>query len=161
MMHENHALLNKLFTALDKHDHEAMASCYHEDAHFRDIAFDLQDRKQIHSMWAMTCETDISVQFEILEANDHTGRVKLVDTYTFRASKAPPRRVRNAIDSSFVFENGLILRQDDDCDPKAWARSALGGIAGFIGGRIRLARSYTANRLLAAFVAKHPEYSSR
>lgn len=153
-MHPNAARLNKLFTALDMHDHEAMASCYHKDAHFRDIAFDLKGIEQIHSMWRMICSTDIRVWFEILAANDRTGWVRLVDAYTFDASKSPPRRgrrVRNAIESRFTFEDGLILSHDDDCDPKAWARSALGnGIKGFIAGRVRLARSRTAMSMLKA-----------
>jgi hypothetical protein len=164
-MPDTAALLDKLFTSLDKHDDRAMASCYHDSAHFRDIAFDLDGRKQIHSMWAMICDGDIRVQFEILEANDRFGRVKLVDTYTFGTSKdslRPGRPIRNSIESSFIFKDGLILRHDDDCDPKAWAKSALAnGFIGFFAGRIRLLRSHKARSLLAAFVAKHPEYRSR
>jgi hypothetical protein len=162
-VHANRILLSRLFTALGEHDHATMASCYHVDAHFRDIAFDLEGRMQIHSMWHMICSGDIEVDFEIVEADKLGGHARLVDTYTFGASQKPPkpgRRVRNAIESRFQFEDGLILRHDDDCDPKAWARSALGrGIAGFLAGRIRFLRSRKARALLAAFVDSHPEYS--
>lgn len=161
-MHANAALLDKLFTALGKHDHPTMASCYHPDAYFRDIAFDLQGRKSIHSMWHMICDGDIRVEFEILDADDFAGHVSLVDNYTFGASKKPPRpgrHVRNAIESRFLFEDGWIKSHEDDCDPKKWARSALGpGIAGFLAGRLRFLRSRKAGALLAAFVETHPEY---
>jgi hypothetical protein len=161
-MHANATLLNKLFTALGAHDHATMASCYHPDAHFRDIAFDLQGRKPIHSMWHMICSGDIRVEFEIVQADDRVGRVSLIDAYTFGASRnplKPGRPIRNAIESRFLFEDGMIRRQDDDCDPKQWARSALGdGIAGFLAGRLRFLRSRKAKAKLAAFVETHPEY---
>lgn len=162
-MHANAALLHKLFTALQKLDHATMASCYHPRARFRDIAFDLHGREPIHDMWRMICSGDIKVKFEVVEADDLGGRAKLIDTYTFGASKDPPkpgRPVRNAIESRFQFEDGLILRQDDDCDAKGWARQALGdGIVGLLAGRIRLLRSRKAKAKLAAFVEAHPEYS--
>jgi hypothetical protein len=161
MMHDNAALLDRLFTALDKHDHATMASCYREHAHFHDIAFDLHGRTRIHSMWHMICSGDIRVEFEILEADDCTGLVRLVDTYTFDASKIPHRkgrRVRNAIESRFTFKDGLILGHDDHCDPKAWAKSAIGGILGFVAGRVRLLRTHRANAMLADFVKARPQY---
>lgn len=160
-MHANSALLHKLFTSLGDHDHEAMASCYHPDARFRDIAFDLEGRGEIHDMWRMICSGDIAVEYEVLDADDRSGRAALVDTYTFGASKDPPqegRRVRNPIRSTFRFEDGLIVRQDDECDAKSWARQALGGgLAGFLAGRIRFLRSRKAKQKLADFVAAHPD----
>lgn len=157
-MHANAALLDKLFTALDRHDHETMASCYHPDAAFRDIAFDRRGRGEIHDMWRMICHNDIRVKFEIVDADDIAGRVRLIDVYTFGASKNPPdpgHRVVNAIESRFRFEGGLIRRHDDRCDAKDWARQALGeGIAGFLAGRIRLLRSRKAREKLDAFLAQ-------
>ena len=67
MMHDNAALLDRLFTALDKHDHVTMASCYREHAHFRDIAFDLVGRTRIHSMWHMICSGDIRADWRRAE----------------------------------------------------------------------------------------------
>jgi hypothetical protein len=87
--------------------------------------------------------------------------VRLVDKYTFDASKIPHRkgrRVRNEIESRFTFKDGLILGHDDHCDPKAWAKSAIGGILGFVAGRVRLLRSHRANAMLADFVKAHPQY---
>jgi ketosteroid isomerase-like protein len=158
-MHRNAEILSRLFTALDAHDHVAMASCYCEDAHFRDIAFDLHGRERIHAMWRMVCGGDIRASFEILEADDKGGRVRLVDDYTFGASTNPPkagRPVHNVIDSDFVFRQQHILRQEDHCDPKAWAQAAIGtGFRGFVAGHFRFARNREANKLLAASIEAH------
>ena len=67
-------------------DHEAMASCYHSSATFEDIAFDLRGVRQIHAMWHMICERDIRVTFEVLDADEHNGRVNVVDDYTFSST---------------------------------------------------------------------------
>lgn len=160
-MNTNAALLQRLFTALDQHDHPTMAACYHSEATFRDIAFDLRGRKQIHSMWHMICEGDIRATFEVVHANDREGRVKLLDTYTFGASKdpaTPGRPVRNAVDSRFLFRDGVIVEHRDLCDAREWARSALGGFVGFVAGRARPLRSWKAGQKLNAFVGRHPEY---
>jgi ketosteroid isomerase-like protein len=154
--HPNEALLTRLFTALGKKDHAAMASCYHVDAVFRDIAFSLQGREKIHEMWRLICHGDIRVTFVVVEADDHKGRVKLIDSYTFHSLEdpsGPGNPVVNAIESRFEFEGGEILRQDDYCDAKDWARQALGGgIKSFLAGRIRLLRIPTAKAKLARFL---------
>jgi len=160
-MHANADLLQRLYTALDRHEHNTMADCYHPEARFRDIAFDLQGIKKIHSMWHMISETDIRAKFEVVDATDRTGRVKLVDTYTFGAKKDPPRKgrpVRNVIESQFVFEGGRIKDHHDFCDPKEWARQAMGGPLGYLAGRIHFLRWLAATLKLRAFVKKHPEY---
>ena len=156
-MHPNAALLHRLFNALNQHEHRTMASCYHSDATFRDIAFKLRNRTEIHSMWHMICEGDIRATFEVVHANDQDGRVKLVDSYTFGATKEPPkpgRPVRNVVDSRFLFQDGLIVQHHDFCDAREWARLALGGTKGFFAGRMRLLRSWKAGQMLKAFVDK-------
>jgi ketosteroid isomerase-like protein len=161
-MHANAALLDKLFTALVRRDPEAMAACYRADARFRDIAFDLESSKEIADMWRMICgdEVDMKVlEREIVEADDRSGRVRIVESYAFGASKDPPRkgvRITNAIVSRFEFEDGRIRGQVDSCDEKLWAGQALGrGIKGFLAGRFRPLRSAVANRKLAKFVRTH------
>jgi hypothetical protein len=158
-MHPNHVLLSRLHDALGSHDAATMAACYHPEARFRDIAFDLHGRQAIHDMWRMICSGDIAVEFEVVEADDRSGRVRLVDVYTFGASRDPPRagrRVRNEIESRFEFEDGRIRRHRDVCDAREWARQALGrGPVGILAGRIRLLRSRKARAKLAAFIAAH------
>ena len=97
-MHDNRALLTQLYTALGHHDHATMAACYHRDATFRDIAFDLKERAEIHTMWHMICSGDIKVEFELLDADDHSGRVDLIDTYTL-ADRSRTRSVRGSADA--------------------------------------------------------------
>lgn len=161
-MHPNAALLHKLFTALAAHDPLTIASCYHPKAHFRDIAFDLRGVDDIYDMWRMVCreETDIKVDFDVVEANDRDGRARLVEDYRIGASNAPPRPgrpVHNEIESNFEFEDGLIRGQIDDCDPKAWARQAMKNrIMGYLAGRIRLMRSLGARKKLREFRAENP-----
>ena len=127
-MHPNHALLDRLFTALDRHDHAAIAACYAPDARFRDIAFDLRGREGIHDMWRMICSSDIRVTFQILHADDYEGSASLVETYTFGASEhplRPGRRIRNEINSRLTFAGGLIASHDDDCDARVWPEFAV------------------------------------
>jgi hypothetical protein len=160
-MHQNAALLSRLFTALDQHDHTTMASCYHPDATFRDIAFDLAGQRRIHAMWHMVSESDIRVAVEHVEAGEREGYARFVDTYTFgagRGSGRPGRLVRNPIEARFWFEGEQIIRELDSCDARAWASAALGGASGFLAGRVRLLRSAVARSKLDAFIERHPEY---
>ena len=160
-MHPNAELLQRLFSALDRHDHWAMAACYHPEATFRDIAFDLRGRRQIHSMWHMICEGDIRVKFKVAHADDHEGRLRLVDTYTFGAIRLAAKRgrlVRNVVTCQLRFRDGLIIEHRNTCDARAWAKAALGGPIGFFAGRMRFLRSWKARRNLRDFVEKRSEY---
>lgn len=155
MNHANAELLQRLFTGLMLHDHEKMATCYHEQATFTDIAFDLRGSKAIHTMWHMISETDLRATFRVTQANDQSGTVKLVDDYTFSSTGRP---VHNVIESHFRFKDGLIKEQQDSCDARLWGATALGGLGGFLAGRLRPLRSYKARQLLRSFIEKHPEY---
>jgi ketosteroid isomerase-like protein len=150
-MHPNGLLLRRLFTALDAHDHPTMAACYAPAASFRDIAFDLEGKPDIHGMWQMICErSDIRATFEVVHADDGEGRVALVDHYTFSDTKF---KVRNVIDARFRFENGLIVQHHDHCDARAWAAMAFhGGVRGFLAGRFRFVRSRAAKAKLKTFM---------
>jgi SnoaL-like domain len=154
-MHANAVLLQQLFNGLNHHDHHKMAACYHLDATFQDIAFDLRGRKQIHAMWHMICDGDIRATFDVVDADDHSGQVKLVDDYTFSSTG---RAVHNIIDSHFRFRSGLIVEHHDHCDPRAWASMALGGISGFFAGRLQFLRSRKAKEMLEKFIEHHRQY---
>jgi ketosteroid isomerase-like protein len=154
-MHAHSEVLTRLFTALDRHDHEAMAACYAENATFRDIAFTLEGRKRIHAMWHMICDGDIKTKFKIEEVDDRTAFVTVVDDYTFRAKG---RKVHNEIQSRFRFRDGSIVEQQDSCDSRKWASMAIGGLGGFLAGRIPLLRGAKARRALDAFIETHPQY---
>jgi ketosteroid isomerase-like protein len=147
-VHSSAKLVEQLYRSLDRHDFQAMADCYHPSACFRDIAFDLEGKEQIRSMWQMICAGDIRATFEIVRADEASAVAKLVDEYTMSKSR---RRVRNAIESRFRFQDGLILEHHDFCDARAWAAAAIGGIGGFFVGRLRFLRAWGANAKLRRF----------
>ena len=147
--HPNAAVLRRLFTSLDRHDDAAIAECYAPTATFRDIAFDLHGKDRIHGMWQMICRGDIKVTIESVEADDLTGRARIVDEYTFSDTG---RRVRNVIETRVRFDNGLIVEHRDECDPRRWASMALGGVSGWIAGRSRFLRQKKAHGKLERFL---------
>jgi ketosteroid isomerase-like protein len=160
-MHDNVALLKKLFAALGRRDHEAIASCYAEDAHFRDIAFSLSGKARIHDMWRMICEGGSAIEvrdFGVIEADDRRGRAWVVEHYMFPRRKSRHRvPVDNVISSTFRFRYGKIVGQKDHCDAKEWARQAMGeGLMGFLAGRFRPLRAVGAKRKLAKFMKSPP-----
>lgn len=157
-MHPNEHLLTKLFSCLNAHDHDGMAECYADDATFQDIAFDLKNKEQIHAMWRMACldnkagvKSDIAATVKELSANDSTGRVVVIDDYTFRDTG---RKVHNQIVSQFEFRRGKIIKQTDACDAAAWARQAIGGFQGYVAGHIGFIRRGKAMKKLKS---EHPE----
>ena len=152
-MHPNGVLLQRLFAALNRHDHSAMTACYHPEATFHDIAFDLIGRDRIGQMWRMICKGDIKATVDGIQADDKNGRTNLVDTYSFGEKKLP---VRNVIESRFKFQDGLIIEQRDSCDARGWAKQAVGGVPGFLAGRIHFLRSLMANKKLDKFIRDFP-----
>jgi len=160
-------LIARLFAALDEHNAEAMAACYQTDkVSFHDIAFDIHEKLRLYGMWRMICEGEsgIRVSVKSIEADDLRGEARIVDTYQFgkdtKTGKAG-RPVVNEITSRFRFRDGLIEEQTDFCDARAWAAQAIGGIVGWLAGRLRLLRSLAANRKLRRFLQEYPVPPSR
>ncbi len=150
-LHPNAALLEKLYSSLDQRLDAVMADCYHPEATFHDIAFDLKGKNQIRLMWRMICSGDIRTTFKVTEANEEGGTVQAIDNYTFTETG---RRVSNRIESRFRFRDGLIFEHRDRCDPKEWAKAALGGVLGFFAGRFHFLRAWKAREKLRRFAAK-------
>jgi ketosteroid isomerase-like protein len=160
-MHPNAALIERLFTALDRHDAAAMASCYSDGVIFRDIAFHIAGKPRLYGMWRMICEGEsgLRVTIRTIEADDRSGQARIVDVYQFgRDTKngKEGRPVVNEITSHFTFRGGLIEEHFDSCDERAWADQAIGGPAGWLAGHSRLARAISANRKLDRFLHEHP-----
>ena len=132
-----------------------MAECYHPDAQFEDIAFNLRGKKQIHAMWHMISQTDLRTSFKVLEADDQTGSVDVVDEYTFGDTG---RRVHNVIRSDVRFRDGLIIQHHDSCNALKWAAQALGPAKGVVAWLIPATRRARAKKKIDAFIASHPEY---
>jgi ketosteroid isomerase-like protein len=155
-MHPHAALVEKLYTGLDRKDHQVMASCYHPEATFQDIAFTLRGKQRIHAMWHMIAGTDLRASFTLLHVDDQTAAVNLIDEYTFRDTG---RRVHNVIRSDFRFRDGLISEHRDSCDSLRWGIQALGPIKGTLSWLVPAIRRAKANAKLEAFIAEHPEYA--
>ena len=85
-----------------------------------------------------------------IEADDRSGRARIVDEYTFSDTKLP---VVNPIESRFRFENGRIAEHRDACDARQWAEQAIGGVKGWLAGRVRPLRAWKAARKLRPYLA--------
>jgi ketosteroid isomerase-like protein len=167
MTHPNASLIQRLFAALDRHDPDQMAACYRDDTViFHDIAFHIEDKARLYAMWRMICEGESGIQVTVksIDANDRDGEARVVDAYRFgrdtRRGKAG-KPVLNEITSRFRFRDGLIEEQVDSCDERAWARQAMGGPIGWIAGRCRPLRTWSANRKLDRFLHEHPVATRR
>lgn len=157
-MDPNSSLIHRLYTCLQAKDHQGMASCYHPQATFQDIAFDLKGRNRIHAMWHMISETDLKATFDVLQADERRGTANLIDDYTFRETG---RRVHNVIRSEFQFQDGLILHHRDSCSALKWGVQALGPILGVVTWIIPPLRRSKATRKLENFIKEHPEYAEK
>lgn len=132
-----------------------MADCYHDQAAFIDIAFDLRGRKPIHAMWHRICNGDTEVEVQKIEANHDGVRATVVERYTFTKTGRP---VLNHIESRFRMRDGLIFQHLDSCDALSWSRQAFGRVRGELAGRLGILRRRAARKLIDEMVTEHPEY---
>jgi ketosteroid isomerase-like protein len=123
-MHPNAQLLTDLYSAFQRRDPEAMASCYHPEVEFSDPVFPGLRFARVTSMWRMFCDRgNVEITFEDVHADERTGRAHWDARYTFGATG---RKVLNRIDATFEFRDGKSLRHTDSFDFWAWSRQALG-----------------------------------
>ena len=117
-------LLDRFYSAFAARDGENMSTCYADDAHFTDAAFDLNG-KWIGAMWRMLCARaqDFSLEYEILEANAQGGKVRWTARYLFSQTG---RKVVNHIEAQIKIKDGLIVEHIDRFSFWRWARQALG-----------------------------------
>ncbi|WP_207537817.1 nuclear transport factor 2 family protein [Sabulicella rubraurantiaca] len=148
-------LLERFFAAVQRRDHETIASCYTEDATFEDIAFSLSGRSEIHAMWRMIAASDLRVTFVVEDASTQEGHARWTADYTFRAKPdAPGRPVHNELRSSFAFRDGRIARQVDESNALRWGMQALGPVRGVISTLLPFLRRRAARRKLDDFKAR-------
>jgi ketosteroid isomerase-like protein len=123
----NRALIRTLYDALDRHDGDAMATCYAPDAWFRDPAFGELSGEQAGDMWRMLTERaeDLSVELADHDADGDTGTAHWIARYTFTDSGRP---VVNDVRARFRFAEALIVEHVDEFSFFAWSRQALGAI---------------------------------
>lgn len=127
MSNGNLDLIRRFYAALDRHDGQEMAACYHADARFRDPAFGELTGAEAGDMWRMLTEgaDDLRVELHGCDADATTGSAHWIARYTFTQTG---RHVVNDVRARFRFADGLIAEHDDDFSFFAWSRQALGPI---------------------------------
>jgi ketosteroid isomerase-like protein len=131
-VHPNAELLERFYSAFEAKDHVTMATCYSDDATFSDPVFPHLDAGGVRAMWRMFCtgESKLDVRHSGIAAGDATGSARWEAVYEFPKTG---RRVHNKIASSFVFREGLIVKQTDSFDFYRWSRMALGPVGTALG----------------------------
>jgi hypothetical protein len=143
----NRALIERLYSALQRRDGAAMTGCYHAQATFTDPAFSLRG-EQIGKMWRMLCSrgADLRVEFANVQADDTSGSVDWQAWYTFSASGRP---VHNIIQARLRFTDDLIIEHIDNFDFWRWSRQALGPAGLLLGWSPMLKRKVRSQAALA------------
>ena len=136
----NEQLIYHFYTCFKNKDIEGMQNCYADNAIFNDTVFRDLHAQQVRLMWAMLIGTakDLYIEFSEVKTGKGTGSAQWVATYTFSATG---RKVVNPIKASFQFENGKIVRHEDEFDFYQWAKQAL-GLSGLLLGWTPFLKSY-------------------
>lgn len=157
-MSSNKALIESFYAAFKNKEFKKMAECYHEDAYFRDEAFELKGL-YIGAMWHMLCErgADMEMSYSVAE-KDGVVTAHWEPKYSFSQTG---RFVHNIIDAEFEFKDGKIIRHIDHFEFWRWSRQALGLPGALLGWSSFLKNKVgtMANKTLVGFIKKHPEYS--
>lgn len=130
-MTPNENTISKFYTAFANADAVKMCECYHPDIQFRDPAFGLLKGKFVCNMWRMLIERskgNINIVFSEVEAGDYLGSAQWIATYIFSKTN---RKVVNIIQAKFHFQDGLIIKHNDEFDIWKWSKQAF-GIVGFL-----------------------------
>ena len=154
-MHRNAELIEKFYRAFQQRDGATMASCYHLQVQFSDPVFTDLKGERAGAMWRMLAERgkDLRVEFRDVRADDAAGTAHWDAWYTFSGTG---RKVHNAIDATFEFRDGLIVRHTDRFDLHRWAGQALGFMGKLLGGTAFLQNKVrgTAAKSLDDYISK-------
>ena len=128
------ATIQALYSALDRHDGEAAAACYTDDAVFEDPAFGRLTDGAVKNMWRMLAERSADLAVKLgdhgVAADGRSGWAHWSATYTFTDTG---RRVQNEIDARYTFRDGLIAEQVDTFPLRRWGAQALGAKGSVLG----------------------------
>lgn len=132
-------LIERFYSAFDRHDGDAMAACYTPDARFSDPAFGELRGEEPGAMWRMLTSRAEDLRVELREhgSDGSTGSARWIARYTFGKTGRP---VVNDVQAKFRFHDGLIAEHDDRFSFHRWSRQALGP-AGLLLGWTPLLRS--------------------
>jgi ketosteroid isomerase-like protein len=128
------ATIQALYSALDRHDGEAAAACYTDDAVFEDPAFGRLTGGAVKNMWRMLAERSADLAVTLgdhgVAADGRTGWAHWSANYTFTDTG---RKVQNEIDARYTFRDGLIAEQVDTFPLRRWGAQALGAKGSVLG----------------------------
>jgi ketosteroid isomerase-like protein len=128
------ATIQALYAALDRHDGDAAAGCYTDDAVFEDPAFGRLEGGAVKNMWRMLAERsdDLAVTLgdHAVAADGSSGWARWSATYTFTDTG---RKVQNEIYARYRFSGGLISQQVDTFPLRRWGAQALGAKGAVLG----------------------------
>ncbi len=153
-MHSHILLLERFYEAFQHRNPEAMAACYHPEAHFSDPVFPHLRGRAIGQMWTMLVarggkEMMVRYDHRDVAADDYAGQARWEAHYKFSQTG---RRVHNIIDAKFTFADGLILDHQDHFDFARWARQAL-GFTGLLLGNTQLLQRQVQRKAAASLTA--------
>jgi SnoaL-like domain len=131
-MNSNEKLITTFYQSFQNKDFTTMQNCYSDEAVFNDEVFKNLSSIQVKSMWEMLIKKgkDLKIEFHNVKADEAKGSAEWIAYYTFSATK---RKVVNRIKSKFIFENGIIVSQEDTFDFYHWAKQALGATGILLG----------------------------
>jgi ketosteroid isomerase-like protein len=121
----NADLIAELYSAMNRHDGEAMARLYDPAGRFHDPAFGELSGAEAQDMWRMLTGRAEDLEVELVErsADGEVGRARWIARYTFTRTGRP---VVNDVSARFRFAGGRIVEHDDSFSLWRWARQALG-----------------------------------
>jgi ketosteroid isomerase-like protein len=148
-------LIQRFYTAFDRHAGDEMAACYAPGAHFSDPVFTDLRGDEPGQMWRMLTSRaeDLRVELVEHETGGDSGSARWIARYTFTQTGRP---VVNDVRARFRFEDELIKEHRDEFGFHNWARQALGP-AGLLLGWTPLIRGATRRKARAGldeFISK-------
>ncbi len=127
MPNANAELIERFYSAFDKHDGQAMSDCYGPGATFSDPVFTDLANEEPGAMWRMLTARadDLDITLVEHEAGEEIGTAHWLADYTFTQTG---RKVHNDVQARFRFRDGKILEHRDNFSFHAWSRQALGPV---------------------------------
>jgi len=126
-MNPNETVIDRFYTAFQQLDGKGMAACYHETIHFSDPVFPDLRGPAAGAMWQMLCANakDFELRYSGIRADDTHGTAHWEAEYEFSATG---RRVHNRIEATFGFQEGKVIRHQDEFSFWKWSIMALGPV---------------------------------
>ncbi|MEM9024730.1 MAG: nuclear transport factor 2 family protein, partial [Bacteroidota bacterium] len=92
MADAHHQLLHNFYASFQAGDADGMVACYHPEVRFEDPAFGVLEGERAGKMWhflVARSKGQLEIDFRILKANEHGGKVHWEARYTFTSTGRP------------------------------------------------------------------------